>query len=214
MAMDQLLVLLVSFVYVVHACGPDPRHDQSVYCNSQYEKCLVSNVEVVPLVKGKSTIPRDIEVKACPIIATPYSLRVLQQNLMWTMTIYLKQPNPQTMIIVHYQPNLRTKTIHPRPWTTVCLERFAANKDPWTNQPRIKALHSVDQTKRLRNYDCYCKIDLKLPRSAPVINNVPKNSKCELTGVTDTCAVRNGYCGRDWSRLGQGACKWFTSTCS
>lgn len=40
----------------------------------------------------------------------------------------------------------------------VCLERFAANKDPWTNQPRIKALHSVDQTKRLRNYDCYCKV--------------------------------------------------------
>lgn len=52
MAMDQLLVLLVSFVYVVHACGPDPRHDQSVYCNSQYGKSAVSIIDQSTLYKS------------------------------------------------------------------------------------------------------------------------------------------------------------------
>lgn len=40
------------------------------------EKCFVLNVEVVLLVKGKSIILRDIEVKVCLIIVILYFLRV------------------------------------------------------------------------------------------------------------------------------------------
>nr|XP_011438015.2 uncharacterized protein LOC105335683 [Crassostrea gigas] len=188
MAMDQLLVLLVSFVYVVHACGPDPRHDQSVYCNSQY------------VFTGILTqFDKSAEESTYRMFVT--------SNLKGHITSSLRQNVNVYSFGYMYSCAPPSATLNQE-------YLIYANEDPWTNQPRIKALHSVDQTKRLRNYDCYCKIDLKLPRSAPVINNVPKNSKCELTGVTDTCAVRNGYCGRDWSRLGQGACKWLTSTCS
>lgn len=56
-------------------------------------------------------------------------------------------------------------------------------------------------------------IDLKLLRFVLVINNVLKNSKCELIGVIDICVVRNGYCGWDWLRFGQGVCKWFIFIC-
>lgn len=49
------------------------------YCRIFFivEKCFVLNVEVVLLVKGKSIILRDIEVKVCLIIVILYFLRVL-----------------------------------------------------------------------------------------------------------------------------------------
>lgn len=60
MAMDQLLVLLVSFVYVVDACGPDPQHDQTVYCNSQYGKFAVSIVNKFTFYKSYVPWPKSL----------------------------------------------------------------------------------------------------------------------------------------------------------
>lgn len=63
MAMDQLLVLLVSFVYVVDACGPDPQHDQTVYCNSQYGKFAVSIVNQFTFYKSYVPWPSSLVKK-------------------------------------------------------------------------------------------------------------------------------------------------------